>query len=113
MIVVCLVFLSPPSLGPCPCVLLNSREKVKEAMGFALDHADASGDVVGVLKESLLVPETPIHGADSSTTCLRRRQIDACLIAVALHVDSRSFCNLHRGVKAHCFCVKHESCART
>lgn len=31
-------------------------------MGFALDHADASADVVGVLKESLLVPETPIHG---------------------------------------------------
>ncbi|CAM9626309.1 unnamed protein product, partial [Hapterophycus canaliculatus] len=30
-------------------------------MGFALDHADASADVVGVLKESLLVPETPIH----------------------------------------------------
>lgn len=40
----------------------ESRAKVKEAMGFALDHADASADVVGVLKESLLVPETPIHG---------------------------------------------------
>ena len=40
----------------------QSRAKVKEAMGFALDHADASADVVGVLKESLLVPETPIHG---------------------------------------------------
>lgn len=41
---------------------MKSRAKVKEAMGFALDHADASADVVGVLKESLLVPETPIHG---------------------------------------------------
>lgn len=40
-------------------------------MGFALDHADASGDVVGVLKESLLVPETPIHGEDVRDDVLR------------------------------------------
>ncbi|CAN0395854.1 unnamed protein product, partial [Discosporangium mesarthrocarpum] len=40
--------------------LTNSRSKIVEAMGFALDHVDASADVVNVLKESLLVKETPV-----------------------------------------------------
>lgn len=35
----------------------DSRAKGKEAMGFALDHAGASADVMGVLKKSRLVPE--------------------------------------------------------
>ena len=51
----------------------KSRAKVKEAMGFALDHADASADVVGVLKESLLVPETPIHGEGHWRVCVSAR----------------------------------------
>ena len=46
-------------------------------MGFALDHADASADVVGVLKESLLVPETPIHGEGHCRGC--RSCVFACL----------------------------------
>lgn len=55
----------------------DSRAKVKEAMGFALDHADASEDVVVVLKESLLVKETPIHGEDRSQLCARLRWVSS------------------------------------
>lgn len=50
-------------------------------MGFALDHADASADVVGVLKESLLVPETPIHGERVSpalSLCLSATLMKTC-----------------------------------
>ena len=38
-----------------------SREKVQRCMGFALDHAECSGDIIDVIKESLLVDETSIH----------------------------------------------------
>jgi len=38
--------------------LTISREKIKEAMGFALDNADASEDVVEALRDSLMVAET-------------------------------------------------------
>jgi len=40
--------------------LSTSRQTIKEAMGFALDHAEASQEVVKLLKESLLLGETPI-----------------------------------------------------
>ena len=55
-------------------------------MGFALDHADASADVVGVLKESLLVPETPIHGAGNALSCM-----PLCLFARLVCVFSVCF----------------------
>lgn len=38
--------------------LTISREKIKEAMGFALDNADASEEVVEALRDSLVVAET-------------------------------------------------------
>mmetsp|Transcript_36985 Transcript_36985/g.47798 ORF Transcript_36985/g.47798 Transcript_36985/m.47798 type:complete len:1038 (+) Transcript_36985:104-3217(+) len=41
--------------------LTSSRRKIKEAMGFALDYADCSGDVIELLEGSLLVNETPIN----------------------------------------------------
>ena len=37
-----------------------SRSKIKRCMGFALDYAECSGDIVDLIKESLLVDETPI-----------------------------------------------------
>ncbi|KAK1276865.1 hypothetical protein QJS04_geneDACA003889 [Acorus gramineus] len=40
--------------------LTLERSQIKEAMGFALDNADASGEVVEVLTESLTLKETPI-----------------------------------------------------
>ncbi|KAK8461598.1 hypothetical protein SEVIR_1G062500v4 [Setaria viridis] len=36
------------------------RSQIKEAMGFALDNADAAGEIVEVLTESLTLKETPI-----------------------------------------------------
>lgn len=69
-----------------PAVALNdSRAKIKEAMGFALDHSDASADVVDVLKESLLVSETPIHGE------LVRCEIQLLLVVLSLPVRRRLF----------------------
>ncbi|KAI5669139.1 hypothetical protein M9H77_18992 [Catharanthus roseus] len=40
--------------------LTLERAQIKEAMGFALDNADAAGEVVEVLTESLTLKETPI-----------------------------------------------------
>lgn len=40
--------------------LTLERSQIKEAMGFALDNADAAGEVVEVLTESLTLEETPI-----------------------------------------------------
>ncbi|KAG9153616.1 hypothetical protein Leryth_008545 [Lithospermum erythrorhizon] len=40
--------------------LTLERSRIKEAMGFALDNADAAGEVVEVLTESLTLKETPI-----------------------------------------------------
>lgn len=40
--------------------LTLERGQIKEAMGFALDNADAAGEVVEVLTESLTLQETPI-----------------------------------------------------
>ncbi|XP_020268605.1 protein RRC1-like isoform X1 [Asparagus officinalis] len=40
--------------------LTLERSQVKQAMGFALDNADAAGEVVEVLTESLTLKETPI-----------------------------------------------------
>ncbi|GFY96792.1 RNA recognition motif (RRM)-containing protein [Actinidia rufa] len=40
--------------------LTLERVQIKEAMGFALDNADAAGEVVEVLTESLTLKETPI-----------------------------------------------------
>lgn len=40
--------------------LTLERNLIKEAMGFALDNADAAGEVVEVLTESLTLKETPI-----------------------------------------------------
>ncbi|XP_076955819.1 protein RRC1-like isoform X3 [Bidens hawaiensis] len=40
--------------------LTLERIQIKEAMGFALDNADAAGEVVEVLTESLTLKETPI-----------------------------------------------------
>lgn len=40
--------------------LTLERSEIKEAMGFALDNADAAGEVVEVLTESLTLKETPI-----------------------------------------------------
>lgn len=40
--------------------LTLERTQIKEAMGFALDNADAAGEVVEVLTESLTLKETPI-----------------------------------------------------
>ncbi|KAH7840765.1 hypothetical protein Vadar_021298 [Vaccinium darrowii] len=40
--------------------LTLERSQIKEAMGFALDNADAAGDIVEVLTESLTLKETPI-----------------------------------------------------
>lgn len=62
-------------------------------MGFALDHADASGDVVGVLKESLLVPETPIHGKDVHE--------DTLVYTVCICNDSLLFRFLHLYIYIH------------
>jgi len=36
------------------------REHIREAMAFALDNADASGEVVDILYEALTLAETPI-----------------------------------------------------
>ncbi|KAK4485837.1 hypothetical protein RD792_008484, partial [Penstemon davidsonii] len=41
--------------------LTLERSQIKEAMGFALDNADAAGEVVEVLTESLTLKETPIQ----------------------------------------------------
>ncbi|KAI3728188.1 hypothetical protein L6452_16820 [Arctium lappa] len=40
--------------------LTLERTLIKEAMGFALDNADAAGEIVEVLTESLTLKETPI-----------------------------------------------------
>ncbi|KAH1056555.1 hypothetical protein J1N35_034620 [Gossypium stocksii] len=40
--------------------LTLERSQIKEAMGFAFDNADAAGEVVEVLTESLTLKETPI-----------------------------------------------------
>lgn len=40
--------------------LTLERNQIKEAMGFSLDNADAAGEVVEVLTESLTLKETPI-----------------------------------------------------
>nr|GEX35087.1 protein RRC1 isoform X1 [Tanacetum cinerariifolium] len=40
--------------------LTLERIQIKEAMGFALDNADAAGEIVEVLTESLTLKETPI-----------------------------------------------------
>ncbi|KAL2489934.1 RNA recognition motif (RRM)-containing protein [Forsythia ovata] len=40
--------------------LTLERSQIKEAMGFTLDNADAAGEVVEVLTESLTLKETPI-----------------------------------------------------
>ncbi|CAI9771691.1 unnamed protein product [Fraxinus pennsylvanica] len=40
--------------------LTLERSQIKEAMGFSLDNADAAGEVVEVLSESLTLKETPI-----------------------------------------------------
>ncbi|WVZ77640.1 hypothetical protein U9M48_025486 [Paspalum notatum var. saurae] len=40
--------------------LTLERSQIKEAMGFALDNADAAGEIVEVLTESLTIKETPI-----------------------------------------------------
>lgn len=40
--------------------LTLERSQIKEAMGFALDNADAAGEVVEVLTESLTLKETPL-----------------------------------------------------
>ncbi|KAL3630025.1 Protein rrc1 [Castilleja foliolosa] len=40
--------------------LTLERSQIKDAMGFALDNADAAGEVVEVLTESLTLNETPI-----------------------------------------------------
>ncbi|KAK4491032.1 hypothetical protein RD792_001753 [Penstemon davidsonii] len=40
--------------------LTLERSQIKEAMGFALDNAEAAGEVVEVLTESLTLKETPI-----------------------------------------------------
>ncbi|KAK1417788.1 hypothetical protein QVD17_26922 [Tagetes erecta] len=40
--------------------LTLERVQIKEAMGFALDNADAAGEIVEVLTESLTLKETPI-----------------------------------------------------
>ncbi|KAG4136332.1 hypothetical protein ERO13_D08G274700v2 [Gossypium hirsutum] len=40
--------------------LTLERSQIKEAMGFALDNADAAGEIVEVLTESLTLKETPI-----------------------------------------------------
>ncbi|KAK9149873.1 hypothetical protein Scep_008630 [Stephania cephalantha] len=40
--------------------LTLERSQIKQAMGFALDNADAAGEVVEVLTESLTLKETPI-----------------------------------------------------
>ncbi|XP_057520149.1 protein RRC1-like isoform X2 [Amaranthus tricolor] len=40
--------------------LTLERSQVKDAMGFSLDNADAAGEIVQVLTESLTLKETPI-----------------------------------------------------
>ncbi|KAF8392994.1 hypothetical protein HHK36_021235 [Tetracentron sinense] len=40
--------------------LTLERSQIKEAMGFALDNADAAGEIVEVLSESLTLKETPV-----------------------------------------------------
>lgn len=40
--------------------LTLERSQIKDAMGFALDNADAAGEIVEVLTESLTLKETPI-----------------------------------------------------
>ncbi|KAI3453996.1 hypothetical protein Pfo_010659 [Paulownia fortunei] len=40
--------------------LTLERSQIKQAMGFSLDNADAAGEVVEVLTESLTLKETPI-----------------------------------------------------
>uniref|UniRef100_A0A6N2KEU6 RRM domain-containing protein n=1 Tax=Salix viminalis TaxID=40686 RepID=A0A6N2KEU6_SALVM len=40
--------------------LTLERSQIKDAMGFSLDNADAAGEVVEVLTESLTLKETPI-----------------------------------------------------
>ncbi|CAO2814679.1 unnamed protein product [Amaranthus hypochondriacus] len=40
--------------------LTLERSQVKDAMGFSLDNADAAGEIVQVLTESLILKETPI-----------------------------------------------------
>ncbi|XP_010278205.1 PREDICTED: protein RRC1-like isoform X3 [Nelumbo nucifera] len=40
--------------------LTLERSQIKEAMGFALDNAEAAGEIVEVLTESLTLKETPI-----------------------------------------------------
>eukprot|EP01114_Cavostelium_apophysatum_P003258 TRINITY_DN13053_c0_g1_i1.p1 TRINITY_DN13053_c0_g1~~TRINITY_DN13053_c0_g1_i1.p1 ORF type:complete len:198 (+),score=57.37 TRINITY_DN13053_c0_g1_i1:93-686(+) len=40
--------------------ITTERQKIKEAMGFALDYADYSGEIVQVICEALTIKETPI-----------------------------------------------------
>ena len=44
----------------CPPPPQVEREDVQEAMVFALDNADASGEVVDILYEALTLAETPV-----------------------------------------------------
>lgn len=41
--------------------LTTDRQKIKMVMGFALDHAEESRDVVEIISESLTITETPIN----------------------------------------------------
>jgi hypothetical protein len=40
--------------------LTTERERIKEAMGFAIDHSDASSEIVQVVTEALTLSVTPI-----------------------------------------------------
>lgn len=40
--------------------LTSSRQAIKNAMGFALDHADAAEEIVHTVSESLMINETPV-----------------------------------------------------
>ena len=40
--------------------LTVSRVSIMEAMGLALDNADAAEEVVGILRESMLIAGTPL-----------------------------------------------------
>ncbi|EKU21925.1 U2-associated protein SR140, partial [Nannochloropsis gaditana CCMP526] len=67
----------------------GGRAKIKEGMGFALDHADASEEVVGLLKESLCAEKGWSEDlAGEQPVSLSRRVARLYLVSDILHNSS-------------------------
>ncbi|KAG5225177.1 RNA recognition motif-containing family protein [Salix suchowensis] len=75
--------------------LTLERSQIKDAMGFSLDNADAAGEVVEVLTESLTLKETPIpqNSAPVKNASAYRTKFEAALPDIM-----ESFNDLYRSI---------------